>query len=72
MTLNLELFDPIGLSFNRVQGPANFIPQYSNDRWILTGLVIAAPRAKSAPPVMAGARRIIVANDAHRCWKTAL
>jgi hypothetical protein len=23
ITLNLELIDPIGLSFNRVQGPAN-------------------------------------------------
>src|ERR1700736_71726 len=63
MTLNLELLDPIGLSFNRGQGPANSIKQYSNDRLTLTGPVTATPS-------LAGARRIIMANDARRLWKT--
>src|SRR5579863_9367511 len=48
ITLNLERIDPIGLSFDRVQGPVNE-QQYSNEQRPITGLVTHADRPSPAP-----------------------
>src|SRR5450432_540506 len=56
ITLNLELFDPIRLSFNRVQGPAND-PRYSNGLRGLTERLTAADRSSPGPANRPAARR---------------